>query len=130
MKYLGIRTDTPLCEMYLYEDVVLLSKDEWQADRELAKLLLGKIEAFLATNNTAFKDLGGVFAFRGPGSFTGLRIGLTVINTVAYAEQLPVVRAQGETWRDDAVSRLLAGETDEMILPLYGADPRITLPKK
>jgi len=130
MKYLGIRTDSPTCEMYLYEDAKLLNQAKWQADRELAKALLGELEAFLGANSVSFKDLGGVFAYRGPGSFTGLRIGLTVINTIAYAEQLPVIGAEGETWQETAVSRLEAGETDQMITPLYGAEPRITSPKK
>lgn len=128
--YLGIRTDSPVAELYLYEGTNQLSHETWQADRQLAKQLLGKLESFLAARDKTFSDLTGVFAYQGPGSFTGLRIGLTVMNTTAYALRLPIVGSEGDDWIETSLARLMSSENDEVVLPHYGADPRITQPRK
>jgi tRNA threonylcarbamoyladenosine biosynthesis protein TsaB len=41
-------------------------------------------------------DIEGVVCFKGPGSFTGLRIGLTVGNALAYAQNIPVVASKSK----------------------------------
>lgn len=128
--YLGLRTDAPRAEMYLYDGVALVAEKTWQADRELAHGLLAQLEMFLAAQHTSFTDLKGLFIYSGPGSFTGLRIGITTVNTMAYALGIPVVGAGGGDWRERAAARLESNESDRIILPLYGADARITKPKK
>ena len=128
--YLGIRTDSPVAELYLYEGTALKAEKTWQADRQLAHGLLGQLEDFLSEHGATFHDLTGLFVYRGPGSFTGLRIGITVMNTIAYAESIVIIGSEGDGWRDEAVARLKEGENDQIVLPLYGADARITKPVK
>lgn len=128
--YLGLRTDSPLAELYLYEGASLVAEKTWQADRELAHGLLAQLETFLAAQQTSFSDLKGLFIYSGPGSFTGLRIGITTVNTMAYALDIALVGAGGDEWRAQAVARLGQGESDRVVLPHYGADARITKPKK
>lgn len=128
--YLGIRTDSPLAEFYLYVDGVKHSEKTWQADRQLAKGLLSELEVFLSDQNITLQDVKGLFAYEGPGSFTGLRIGLTVMNTASYALSVPIVGSRGENWQSEAVERLMSGMNDEVVLPFYGAEARITKPKK
>lgn len=128
--YLGIRTDSPVAEFYLYDGTELKAETSWQADRQLAHGLLGHLETFLDGHGYSFSDLKGLFVYRGPGSFTGLRIGITVMNTVAYAEKIAIIGSEGEQWCADAVEELTTGSDDEIVLPFYGADPRITQPRK
>ena len=128
--FLGIRTDSPEAELYLYDGEVESSSMKWQADRQLARELLGKIEGFITENKQTLQDVTGLFVFEGPGSFTGLRIGMSVLNTYAYAQTVPIIGARGENWREVAVQRLVKGENDRVVLPFYGADARITTPKK
>lgn len=128
--YLGIRTDSPVAEFYLYEGTDQRADMTWQADRQLAHGLLGRLETFLQENDSSFSELRGVFVFRGPGSFTGLRIGITVMNTIAYAQDIAIIGTEGDEWRAQGIARLAAGENDEIVLPFYGADPRITQPRK
>lgn len=130
MMYLGIRTDSPVTEFYLYSGTQLKAETTWQADRQLAHGLLGRLETFLHENDSSFDELQGVFAYRGPGSFTGLRIGITVMNTIAYAQKIAIIGSEGDEWRHDAVAKLVAGRDDEIVLPLYGAEARITKPRK
>jgi tRNA threonylcarbamoyladenosine biosynthesis protein TsaB len=102
----------------------------WQADRELAKGLLEYIQTQLENHSKTWTDLTGLGILKGPGSFTGLRIGITVLNNVAYAEQIPIVGETGDDWQDIAVKRLLNGESDSIVLPEYGGEANITLPRK
>ncbi len=128
--YLGIRTDSPEAELYLYNGKCQVAEYRWSADRQLARDLLGRLEKFLRSNKLSFDELTGLIVYEGPGSFTGLRIGMSVLNAVAYAQSIPIVAASGETWADDAVERLLRSENDQLALPNYGAEARITQPNK
>jgi tRNA threonylcarbamoyladenosine biosynthesis protein TsaB len=127
---LGVKTDNPIAELYLYDGVVQVATMSWQADRELAHHLLKKIDEFLSDNGQSLDSVTGLFVFQGPGSFTGLRIGLTVMNTLSYAKSVPIVGETGENWKEAATVRLAAGENDNVVMPFYGADARITTPKK
>lgn len=122
-------TSTPVCKLTLAEGDWRYH-DEWQADRGLAKNLLRYIDEQLQKNGKSWQDITAIGAFRGPGSFTGLRIGLTVLNTVADAKQIPIVGATGDTWQDEVIEKILTGENEKIVLPHYGSDAHITAPRK
>jgi tRNA threonylcarbamoyladenosine biosynthesis protein TsaB len=122
-------TSTPLCKVTLINGDQSFY-DEWQADRTLAKELLGYLQAQLRRHEATFADITGIGVFQGPGSFTGLRIGLTVLNTIADSEHIPIVGVRGEDWQQAALNRLRAGENDKIVLPFYGSDAHITTPRK
>lgn len=129
--FLGIKTDAPVVELYLIDSTGnVVEKATWDAGRTLAHLLLSELATFVGKHGLALSDIAGFFVYSGPGSYTGLRIGLTVMNTLAYAQNVPIVGAQGDAWVPDAVARLSAGETDRVVLPIYGGDAHITAPKK
>lgn len=130
MTILTLRTDKPEAELCLYSDTVCVETEVWQAHRQLAETIHLKIQNLLERNGKSLKDIQGIACFQGPGSFTGLRIGLTVANTLAYALHVPIVAAQGDVWAQQAVERLEAGEDDRLALPYYGADAHITPQKK
>jgi tRNA threonylcarbamoyladenosine biosynthesis protein TsaB len=130
MLVLTIRTDNPEAEIGLYEDGSKLAYDSWHAHRELSATLLSHIEALLQGQNKTLKDLNGIVCFQGPGSFTGLRIGLTVADTLVYGLDLPIVAAMEEGWIQTGLERLQAGEDDRIALPHYGAPVHITQQKK
>ena len=103
---------------------------EWEANRELAKQLLAWLRDRLAEHDTSWHDITGIGAFAGPGSFTGLRIGLTVLNTIADSKKIPIVGSTGNAWQTDAIARLESGEDDKIVLPQYGSEANITTPRK
>lgn len=122
-------TSTPVCRL------TVIGNDSsheytWEAGRELSRGLLGYIESTLQGHGATWADLTGLIIFKGPGSFTGLRIGASVMNALAYARELPIVGTAGEDWREIGQRRLTAGENDQMVLPDYGADANITTPRK
>ncbi len=122
-------TSTPLCKLSFINDNERFD-DEWQADRALAKGLLDYINHNLENHSKIWSDIDGIGVFRGPGSFTGLRIGLTIVNTIADSQSIPIVGSMGDTWQDEALDRLKNGQNDGIVMPFYGSEAHITSPRK
>lgn len=102
----------------------------WEAGRTLAKELLKYLENRLAEQGGGLQSVTGIGVFKGPGSYTGLRIGITVLNTLAESLNVPIVGTTGDNWADICTARLLDGESDRVVLPEYGSEANITKPKK
>jgi tRNA threonylcarbamoyladenosine biosynthesis protein TsaB len=131
MLVLTIRTDKPEAEVGLYADGNQLGYEVWHAHRTLSSTLLQKIDDLLAAHGYSRTNLQAIICFSGPGSFTGLRIGITVADTLAYGLGLPVVGIEGEErWIDRGHERLSDGDNDRIALPAYGAPVHITVQKK
>lgn len=130
MLIVTIRTDKPDAEVGLFDGQAQLAYETWHAHRELSVTLHQKILDMLKTQGKTLDDLGGIVAFKGPGSFTGLRIGLSVANALAYGRQLSAVSNGSEQWIETGITRLLAGEAEPVLTPKYGAPVHITQQKK
>lgn len=62
-----------------------------------SQVLLPLIEKLLNQNNLEYKDLIGIEVTTGPGSFTGLRVGVSVANALGYSLGIPVNNKEIET---------------------------------
>lgn len=130
MIILSIRTDNPEAEIGLYKDGEQTAYESWQAHRQLAETLHLKIRDLLVNQQLSLTNLQGIVCYKGPGSFTGLRIGLTVGNALSYALGVPIVATTGDDWQADGIGRLNKHENDKIAMPEYGAGVHVTLPKK
>lgn len=131
MIIVGIRTDKPEAELW-YRDTEASVEDSvrWQAHRALADTIHVQLQNLLEKNGAQLENIEGLIAFQGPGSFTGLRIGLTVANTVAYGLKIPIVGTDGDGWFAYGLERLVRGDDDQQVMPEYGAPVHITQQKK
>jgi tRNA threonylcarbamoyladenosine biosynthesis protein TsaB len=130
MLIITIRTDKPEAELGLYEDDTQLAYETWEAHRILAETIHGKLRSLLNSQSKSLRDTGGIVVFRGPSSFTGLRIGITVANTLAYSLGTRIIASEDPEWIETGIQKLLSGESDPIALPEYGAEPHITRQKK
>lgn len=89
---------------------------EWESGHDLAENLLKFIKDKLNENDKDFKDLEEITFMSGPGSFTGLRIGAAVVNTLAHELNIPLKNHKGETVK--------------IILPDYGRAANVSQPRK
>ena len=90
MLILGIDTATSVCSLALYDGRRVLA--EWNADSGLthSEKMMPQLEALLQSCALDKTALRGIAVSIGPGSFTGLRIGVTSAKTLAYALDIPV----------------------------------------
>lgn len=126
---LAIDTSTPTCKLFVVKDGTT-NAYEWEAGRGLADGLIKYLRSILHENGAGWSDISGLIAYKGPGSFTGLRIGLTVFNTIADTNSVPIVGESGDDWLRQGLRRLEQGKNDELVMPLYGREPNITKPRK
>ncbi len=118
-------TSTATCRLTIV-DGDRWSQYDWEAGRSLARYLL----KFLQEKTGDLHHVTGIGVMKGPGSFTGLRIGLAVVNTLADSLDVPIVGATGEQWQGEALNRLREGENEHIVMPEYGSDVHITMPRK
>jgi tRNA threonylcarbamoyladenosine biosynthesis protein TsaB len=122
-------TSTSVCRLTLVDGDERWNY-EWQSERNLASGLLGYLDEKIKSRQKTWSDITAVGVFKGPGSFTGLRIGLTTANTIADAQSIPIVGECGDDWQDRSLDRLQKGENDKIVLPFYGGEAKITQPRK
>lgn len=88
-RYLALDTCTEICSAGLWVDGEMRTRVSTEPRRH-TQLLLPMVDELLAESGTALKDLDGLFCTRGPGSFTGVRIGISAVQGMAFAANLPV----------------------------------------
>lgn len=78
--------DTSYKSMYvaLLKDDILLDYTSLMAEANFSELLLPSVDSLLKKNRCTLNDIGKIFVTVGPGSFTGIRIGLTVCKVLAW----------------------------------------------
>jgi tRNA threonylcarbamoyladenosine biosynthesis protein TsaB len=116
-------------------DEYWLSRKKWSSGRNLSADILNVFEGLYKEAEKSFNDTQGVIVSSGPGSFTGLRIGLSVANTFAYSLDIPIVGVSAAKNTDDL---LITGKKaldklkkfEKVVAPVYGSEPNITKPKK
>jgi len=103
MRILGIDTATSIASVALVEDGNSIAEelhDRRRATIEAATVQLGanhtefilpSLQSLLDKTHTALSSLSGIAVTVGPGSFTGLRIGLATVKGLAYECGTPVV---------------------------------------
>jgi tRNA threonylcarbamoyladenosine biosynthesis protein TsaB len=107
----------------------------WDAGRELSASILVEIEKLYKKVNQKIDDTEAIIVNSGPGSFTGLRIGISIANSFAYALDIPIVGVDHVSSFEELVTsgkKDLTGKKgfEKAIEPVYGAEPNITQSKK
>ena len=121
MKILAIETATAVCATAIVEEGKVLCEISREEERGHSEQLVGFIEKLSSESGIVLGEIGGIAVSIGPGSFTGLRIGLSVAKGLALALGKPLT----------AVSTLEAlahnclvhgiGRGDEVVVPLLDA---------
>lgn len=92
MKILGIDTSAKFCNLGLIEDEDILIEYTINGLRKKhSSILVPAIKNLLKTIDLKIEEINGIAVSMGPGSFTGLRIGLCVAKGLCYARSLPLL---------------------------------------
>ena len=115
MKTLYIDTSSD----YLYSGIViddkLVSFIKKKYEKDLSKEALPKIIELFGKANITPKDLDKIIVVNGPGSFTGIRIGITIAKTIAWALNINITPISGLT------AMAISCNTNSFKMPLIDA---------
>ena len=90
MKTLFISTYNELLVIGLLEKDKLISKKETKSEKSNSSFLMPMINEILTQNNFNPNDLNEIIVVNGPGSFTGVRLGVTVAKTLGFTLNIPI----------------------------------------
>ena len=91
MKYLFIDTCTSNLIVSLIIDGNIVSYFNKKIENGMSNYLLKEIENQLNSNNIKASSIDAIFVSNGPGSFTGIRVGLTVAKVYAWSLNIKVI---------------------------------------
>ncbi len=130
---LDTATRTPVVALAI-DDGSLIGERQWQSHHRHGEELLQRLDDLLAEAGVSRVQLSSVIVGTGPGSFTGLRIGLATAKTIAYSLDVPVVGVSSTLALAAAVAQadgelivtLPAGASDRYVHRIRIADGRAT----
>ena len=90
MFILAVDTTTFAGSVALLENTKLIAEVNIDSSKTYSERLLPAIDFVLNTNGLDIKDMDGFALAAGPGSFTGIRIGLSTVKSFSYASGKPI----------------------------------------
>ncbi len=91
MLILAFDTTAAACSVALWRDGIVLQSASAVMEQGQAEALMPMIETVMATANTPYTALDRIAVTIGPGSFTGVRVGLSAARGIAMAADKPVI---------------------------------------
>lgn len=136
MTFLAMDTSGAVCVLALAEDDgAVRAVSLFESRRTLSVRLLGEVDGLLTRNRLALEDMTAFAAGLGPGSFTGVRVGVTTAKTLAQVTDRPLVGvgtldayAQSLARLEGAVMPVLPSRRGEVYAALYRGGEGIEAP--
>ena len=86
-----IETATGTCSVAIGKDGLMIAKKEIQKEKSHAEVITVFIDEVIKKVDLTFKDIDGVSVSSGPGSYTGLRIGVSTAKGLCFALDKPLI---------------------------------------
>ena len=128
--YLCLRADSPKVYIGIWDEKKELTSKNWEAGRELSLQILDEIKNNCDKVAISINDLSGIVVYEGPGSYTGLRISISVANSIGYSNSIPVIGSTGDDWIAEGIKKLATTNEFTPVSPVYGGEVYTTKPKK
>ena len=94
--------------------------------------LLFLLDKFLKSKKTKLQDMTKIVVNRGPGSFTSVRLGVVLANTLSYSLKIPIFGIDNSEFKsqEDYLKLLDLKKSDEFVKPFYYKEANITTKKE
>lgn len=126
MLVLGVETATSVGSVAIVEESGLIAELTLKEKVSHSERLLPTIDLLLSKSKLSFSEIDALSVSRGPGSFTGLRIGISTIKGLAMAGNKPVVAipsldalAENYLGSDLLICPMIDARKDEVFTALY-----------
>ena len=123
---LSIETSTPLCSVALHRSGELLASQETQEEGGHGKKLTRLIESCCSMAGISLQQLDAIAVSNGPGSYTGLRIGLATAKGLCFGLDIPLItmntlQVMANAWTGLPENTLLLPMLDARRMEVYAA---------
>lgn len=88
---LNLESSTEVCSVSLSENGKMIDLIENDEGQNHARLLSVYADQLIRKNETSFAKLDAIAISKGPGSYTGLRIGVSLAKGICYANKIPLI---------------------------------------
>lgn len=133
MRLLAIDTSSNLLSIALFNDQNVIAFENSLSQMQHGVLLLPKIKELLSNNQFTAKDIDGIIIGMGPGSYTGLRIGVTAAKMWGLSQKIPVYPVSslavmasrvvdGSTTKKQAIVPIVDARRDSCYTAIYQGD--------
>ncbi|MCQ2797472.1 MAG: tRNA (adenosine(37)-N6)-threonylcarbamoyltransferase complex dimerization subunit type 1 TsaB [Bacilli bacterium] len=85
-----IDTSDKYLSVGLSKDGTIIDSISYECWQRQSEFLISELDNLIKRNNLTRNDIGAIAASRGPGSYTGVRIALTVAKVMAFALNIPL----------------------------------------
>ena len=116
---LSIETSTKVCSVALHKDSVLLACSEILIEKSHSTYITILIDNIVKQSGEALKNIDAVAVSKGPGSYTGLRIGASTAKGLCYALDKPLIAVNTLEAMAYEVSRY--SKDDSLLCPMIDA---------
>ena len=115
MRILYIDTSSSYLYTAIVENDNIISEIKEEFGQSLSEVALPKIASMFTENNIDPKEIDKIIVVNGPGSFTGIRIGITIAKVYAWSLNIPI------TTITSLEAMALSSETDAYHIPVIDA---------
>lgn len=91
MNYLFIDTSTSNLTLSLLNDYKEIYRYSELIENDMASKILSILDLILKKNNMILDDIDKIFVVNGPGSFTGIRVGVTISKVICWALKKEII---------------------------------------
>ena len=119
--FLCIETSSPICSVALGRGAVCVDESISDEPNGHSRLLTVMVDEIMRKNGVSFQDLDAVVVSSGPGSYTGLRIGMSTAKGLCYASEKPLIAI---STFESMVESFLKGngvESEDTLVPMIDA---------
>jgi len=88
---LAIDTSTDTASLALAQDNIVLAELTWRSKQNHTMQLLPNLNQLFSLTGITAKDLSAIIVAQGPGSFNGLRVGISAAKGLAFSLEIPIV---------------------------------------
>lgn len=118
IQFSAISTKAQFTEILTYKKALNFNEN-WRTNEYLA--------GFMKSNKLKLSDISKIFVCSGPGSFTGIRVGLSMAQGIGFALGVDVVAASKDRIPYEDLSRLVSVKGSKKLVVSYGSEPHITM---
>lgn len=116
---LCLETATNICSVALFSDNELLGYQEYHLEKSHSNLIPGIIDSTIGNASLQKGDLQAIAVSQGPGSYTGLRIGVSAAKGLCFALNIPLIAV--DTLQLMAVEVNRTNFNDALLCPMIDA---------